>query len=324
MAFHEVQFPVDISYSSKGGPGYNTNIVVADSGNEERISRWASAKRQYNIRYGIKSREQMQAVHNFYILRGGAVYGFRYKDWLDFNSTSQGHQWPPDQPTNTTPLDQILGTADGTTTAFQLVKVYSDTVTTKTRNIVKPVNGTVQVAVGGTAITTGWAVDLTTGVVLFGSAPTGAGNVTAGFEFDTPVRFSKNCDDVLMASIDDFGYGSLDPIELVEVPDGLMVNEDVNTGGAAQLCLKSDYMLAPGIATAYILEPQSSGLSVILPDPTSLPVGGPMFILANLGPTSVNIKLNDGVTVLATLAAAKGCEIILALSGGGTKTWYVI
>ncbi len=57
------------------------------------------------------------------------------------------------------------------------------------RTITKPVAGTVQVYLDGVEQPSGWSVDTTTGLVTFGVPPTLGVEVTAGFEFDVPVRF---------------------------------------------------------------------------------------------------------------------------------------
>jgi uncharacterized protein (TIGR02217 family) len=112
-----------------------------------------------------------------------------------------------------TPIDQALGTGDGATTAFQLVKRYESGAQTWTRRIVKPVAGTVRVARAGVEATSGWSVDVATGVVTFAAAPAGV-LVTAGFEFDVPVRFDA---DRLDVTWDLDRLGSIASIPLVEV-----------------------------------------------------------------------------------------------------------
>lgn len=73
-----------------------------------------------------------------------------------------------------TALDQPIGTGDGGNKVFQLVKVYGSAYAPWTRVIAKPVAGRVLIAVGGMAVVSGWAVDLTTGLVTFTAAPTRA------------------------------------------------------------------------------------------------------------------------------------------------------
>ena len=115
MSFHEVRFPTGISYGSDGGPGFNTNIIALDSGAEERVARRETAKHIYDVGYGIKDQSDLAAVKTFFMARGGAVHGFRFKDWSDFTSATDGISSYSD-------TDQTIGVGDGTETDFQLVK----------------------------------------------------------------------------------------------------------------------------------------------------------------------------------------------------------
>ena len=80
------------------------------------------------------------------------------------------------------------------------------------RTIAKPVAGTVRVAVDGveTAVTT----DTTTGLVSFAAAPAAGAVLTAGFEFDTPVRFDT---DQLAINLASFNAGEIPSIPIVEI-----------------------------------------------------------------------------------------------------------
>ena len=110
--------------------------------------------------------------------------------------------------------DQAIGTGDGATTAFQLVKVYASGSQSWTRTITKPVDGTVKVAIDGTEQTSGWSVDTTTGLVTFTTAPATGAIITAGFEFDVPVRFDT---DQLDVTLDIERLGSITSIPLLEL-----------------------------------------------------------------------------------------------------------
>jgi len=326
MSFAEIQFPTDVSYGSRGGPGFNTNIVVTDGGSEERVARWQSAKRQYDVRYGIKSPDQMSKVKDFFLARTGALIGFRYKDWQDYDSTAKGHSYISDgSSVSVTNTDQQLGSGDGSTTRFQLIKRYNDGLQTVIRNITKPVAGTVVVALNGVNQTTGWTVDTTTGLITFTSAPALGVTVTAGFQFDTPVRFGADADKSLMASQDDFGYGSLEPIPLQEIPDGLAVNDDADCGGAVMVCLTANYQLSAGYARGYVFEPQADGIIVFLPDPSAatFPTGGPFFYLMNLGSHALTIKTFSGGSFI-TLAAGTGVDVVLTVDGSSNKVWLAL
>jgi len=206
MAFHEVRFPDDISRGARGGPERRTQVVELASGDEERNAAWADSRRHFDAAYGIRRADDLAAVVAFFEARNARLHGFRWKDWGDFKSGL------PSAPV--TPIDQALGTGDGATTAFQLVKHYVSGAQTWTRRIVKPVAGTVRVALAGVEQVSGWSVNTTTGIVTFDTAPGAGVLVTAGFEFDVPVRFDT---DRLDVTWDLDRLGSIASIPLVEV-----------------------------------------------------------------------------------------------------------
>src|ERR1700758_460703 len=113
-AFHEVLFPLDIALKSAGGPERKTDVVILGSGREERNARWANSRRRYDAGYGVKTLAALSAVVAFFEERRGMLYGFRWRDRLDQYSAAPGSA--------VTPLDQAIGSGDGTTAAFQLVK----------------------------------------------------------------------------------------------------------------------------------------------------------------------------------------------------------
>ena len=74
--------------------------------------------------------------------------------------------------------------------------------------------GTVRVAVAGVEQTSGLTIDTTTGLVTLDSPPASAAAITAGFEFDTPVRFDT---DSLAINLSNFAAGEIPSIPLVEI-----------------------------------------------------------------------------------------------------------
>jgi len=206
MTFHEIRFPTAIAFHSAAGPERKTEIVTLGSGFEERNAVWANSRRRFDAGYGVKSLDDLAAVIAFFEARNGRLYAFRFKDWSDFKSCV-----PCAAPS---PLDQPLGTGDGHTTTFQLVKLYSSGPASWTRVIRKPVAGTVRVAVAGSERTSGFAVDTTSGLVTFTTAPAAGAAITAGFEFDTPARFDS---DTLSVNLTNFRAGDIAHIPLVEV-----------------------------------------------------------------------------------------------------------
>lgn len=210
MSFHEVRFPTQISLGATGGPERRTDVVALGSGFEERNSRWADSRRFYNAGYGVKTLDQVHEVIAFFEERRGRLYGFRWKDHADWRSR------PPEQ--SPTALDQLIGTGDGVTATFQLRKRYGSAYAPWWRRIVKPVAGSVLVAVAGVQSTEGidFLVDPSSGVVAFlpGHIPPDGAAVTAGFAFDVPVRFDT---DKLEISLSGFRHGAVPSIPLVEI-----------------------------------------------------------------------------------------------------------
>jgi uncharacterized protein (TIGR02217 family) len=207
--FHEILFPLDIALRSAGGPQRRTDIVTLGSGREERNARWAHSRRRYDAGYGVKTVQALSAVVAFFEERRGMLYGFRWRDRLDHSSRADDA---------VTPTDQALGTGDGVTAAFQLVKTYGSAYAPYQRPIMKPVEGSVRVAVNGVEKTPGthFTLDATTGLVTFraGHIPPAGQAVTAGFLFDVPVRFDT---DFLEVDLSAFAAGAIPKIPLVEI-----------------------------------------------------------------------------------------------------------
>jgi uncharacterized protein (TIGR02217 family) len=210
MAFHEVRFPTEISRGAHGGPERRTDVVVLGSGHEERNSRWAHSRRSYNAGYGVKSLDDLYAVIAFFEERRGRLYGFRWRDHGDWKSC------PPEQTPSA--LDQVIGTGDGTTSLFQLKKTYGALYAPCSREIRKPIDGSVLVAVAGVVQTPGTAFtgDPATGRIQFlaGHVPATGAAVTAGFVFDVPVRFDT---DKLELSLQGVRHGAIPNIPIVEI-----------------------------------------------------------------------------------------------------------
>ncbi len=210
MNFHEIRFPTGISRASMAGTERRTQIVVLGSGREERNSNWADSRRVYNAGYGIKTLDDLYEVLEFYEERRGRLYGFRWKDRLDFKSCK-----PSKNPAAT---DQVLGTGDGEQVAFQLVKTYGGAFSPWKRDITKPVAGTVKVAVNGVEQTpvNDYLVNPANGTVSFrpGSVPAEGALITAGFEYDVPVRFDE---DSLEINLEYFDAGQIPSIPIREI-----------------------------------------------------------------------------------------------------------
>jgi uncharacterized protein (TIGR02217 family) len=207
--FHEVRFPLRVALGASGGPMRRTEIVNLSNGREQRNQRWRDSRRSYDAGSGIGSLADLYAVLEFFEARRGQLYGFRFRDPVDWTSGAPGGA--------ISPQDQVIGIADGTTAAFALVKTYQDGGGSWTRRITKPVAGTTVVAVDGVAVPgTGYVVDLVSGIITFdaGHVPDAGALVQAGYEFDVPVRFDIDRIDVNLAHFD---AGRIPTIPLTEV-----------------------------------------------------------------------------------------------------------
>lgn len=207
--FHEVRFPLDVALRGSGGPSRLTEIVTLASGREQRNSRWADSRRRYEAGFGIRDVDTLHAVLGFFEARRGRLYGFRYHDRIDHRSGAPSAA--------ITPTDQVIGTGDGTTAAFQLAKTYGDGPLPYRRAIAKPVAGSVRIAVNGVAVPeSAFGCDAATGRVTFvpGAIPGAGAQITAGFAFDVPVRFDS---DDLAIDLAAFTAGEIPHVPLVEV-----------------------------------------------------------------------------------------------------------
>jgi len=208
--FHEVRFPLDIALKSRGGPQRRTDVVVLGSGREARNARWSRSRRRFDAGYGVKDLASLAAVVAFFEERRGKLYGFRFRDRGDFKSCAAS--------ATPAPSDQQIGVGDGVQRVFRLQKTYGASFAPYVREIAKPVLGSVRVGVGGVekSALVDFDVDATTGVVTFkaGRAPPNGARVTAGFQFDVPVRFDT---DYLEVDFSAFDAGDIPTIPLIEI-----------------------------------------------------------------------------------------------------------
>jgi len=207
-AFHETLFPLDVSLRGRGGPERRTEIITRGSNRETRNARWAHSRRRYEAGYGIKTLAQLMKIIEFFEERRGKLHGFRWRDRLDHTSCAPN--------VSVSPFDQEIGIGDGLRDAFQLCKHYGGSFSRYSRVIAKPVAGSVRIAVNGQELPTGVSVDTVTGLVHFASnvIPPPGTTITAGFLFDTPVRFDT---DYLEIDIDGFAAGDIPKIPVIEI-----------------------------------------------------------------------------------------------------------
>ncbi len=219
MAFHEVRLPARLAFGSTGGVERRTEIVTLGSGFERRSTPWAQGRRRYLIGANLRSLDDMAALTAFFEARRGRLYGFRFRDFADFKSCVPSGV--------ITPHDQSLGVGDGVRATFPLIKRYGEGDAAADRPISKPVEGTVRHGLERDHATLGelgldgveldraaYEIDPTTGIVTLNDPPEAGAALTAGFEFDVPVRFDTDRIDVTLES---FAAGRMAAVPLIEL-----------------------------------------------------------------------------------------------------------
>lgn len=208
MGFHEVRFPANLSFGSVGGPERRTEVVALTNGFEERNTPWAHSRRRYDAGISMRSLDDIALMIDFFEARRGQLYGFRWKDWSDFKSCA-----PSKDPAF---RDQRIGTGDGVARTFQLAKTYQSGINSYARPLTKPVQTSILAGVSVDELIVGvhFDVNYTTGEITFVDPPAKDAEVTAGFEFDVPVRFDT---DMIQTSVASFQAGEVPNVPVVEI-----------------------------------------------------------------------------------------------------------
>jgi uncharacterized protein (TIGR02217 family) len=174
MSFANVRFETGyIIYATEGGPTFSTDIVIVNSGYEQRNKNWQYPKGSWNFGDRKLPDNELTEIVNFFQARGGMAEGFLFKDWADYQVTTANGTLGP------------VGAGTGLP-AYQLTKSYTSGGSIGQRLIQKPINGTLTAYRNGTALTVGAAagniaVDYTTGIVTFvPDATQGLSSITVG------------------------------------------------------------------------------------------------------------------------------------------------
>lgn len=180
-------FPVASSQGTGVGPGFKTDVLRIESGHELRETANINNRNRFTVSLVNKKQSELEnLIALTHIMRGrGRV--FRYKDWLEFKTTT------PDGTIGIS--DQTIGIGDGTTTAFQLTKTFfKDTEKNNVdhiRTITRPVLGTVRVSIDDVE-TFAFRIDYGSGKIFFTTAPAADEVIKWGGEYDVPCRFDND------------------------------------------------------------------------------------------------------------------------------------
>lgn len=183
--FNESRLLDAVSYGSQFGHSYNTTINTLRSGHERRNATWSAPLGKYSVIFeNLYPKDHLLVIKAHHACMG-CLIGFRFKDWSDYTATMEP-----------------IGMGTGASQTYQLTKRYTFGALTTTKNITKPVSGTVHFYANKVEIfpTT---FDYTTGIFTL-KATSGATVYWSG-EFDVPVRFSS--DELMSSSNDGNSYG---------------------------------------------------------------------------------------------------------------------
>lgn len=199
-----ILFPLPLAFGASGGPSRAVQIYIAASGREQRSSAHFASRRRYDAGLGVKTLDDMHMLISFFEARGGQLRGFLFRDPMDHKSCAPSE--------DIAASDQNLAAVNGSTTRYKLTKNYGDAVAHYARRITHPRLETLAVNIDGQPASFTWDGSAKE-IVLDGPSP---GVVTAGFEFDTPVRFDTPS---LTLALQAFGAGQAALIPLIEVID---------------------------------------------------------------------------------------------------------
>ncbi|RPF71265.1 DUF2460 domain-containing protein [Aurantiacibacter spongiae] len=206
--FDDVLYPLALGRDAGVSPEFSTSIALTASGHERRNSQWSDARLHYDVGPGIRSHAELGILLEFYRARRGPARGFRLEDPFDFSSS--GLTGTP------TATDQLIGTSDGLTATFRLVKSYGGGSEPQQRIITRPRAGTIIVSVDGTT-SSAWTLE-EGGRIVFRDAPPAGAAIRAGFLFDVPVRFAEDRLDITGAT---FAAGEAPSVPLIELREAV-------------------------------------------------------------------------------------------------------
>jgi uncharacterized protein (TIGR02217 family) len=299
-------------------------VIEVASGAEERVSRRSSGRHVFDVNFTKRRAAAGVELKAFHLNRHGRKFSFRYWDAMDYSTASNA---TPGSAGTITATDVNIGTGDGSTATFQLVKKYASGLEVYVRNITLPISGTILIAVAGTTKTetTHYTINYSTGVVTFtgGNIPALGAAVTWGGQFNVMVRFEL---DDLPISIDSFGTVSVvGPVRLIEDISQAIVYDDVPRRGASYQVFSTDLELTPQMGELVTLGPTTTGLNLILPSFAAYQDGGPHWTLENDTANALAVTY-AGVTIFTLQASGDATKrdkalVMVGYDGVGARTW---
>lgn len=181
MAFIDTpRFPDTLALGAIGGPMYRTEIVGKSDGSEQRNRAFRHPRWVFEVGLVHKDAEETKTLLSFFrAVAAGRKNSFRFRDPT------------PDQAVG---HDEILGTGDGMTRIYQLLKRYTYGAHFYDRPIYKPVLDTIApLEVDGTPLDDAdWSIDDQGQITLLLPLDPDAVLVAPYYEFDIAMRFDTD------------------------------------------------------------------------------------------------------------------------------------
>jgi uncharacterized protein (TIGR02217 family) len=219
-SYLDIYLPDDVlGLPCQVGPRFSTRITLAKSGDESRNQNWANPLRRVQLPEAICDQTAFEGALDHWLIMGGPYSTFPFRDPFDFASVALEEA---NEPPVTTGLDQPLGTGDGLTRTFQMIKRRTLGGVNYDRPIYLPVLDTIDILIDGVAPSAASGGPYTLsgptrpgGVCTFTPAPTAGRVLTWGGLFDIEVRWEA--DDTFDANMHSMDTSGAMPINLVEV-----------------------------------------------------------------------------------------------------------
>ncbi|WP_257556407.1 DUF2460 domain-containing protein [Sphingobium sp. CFD-2] len=196
MAFIDQHLPREVEIGARRRDDEDIEIVTTDGGWEVRNARSSQSLREYEISFPMSQRDNAvyQAVVAMFKVARGKLHSFRFRDWADYQLDAE-----------------IIGTGDGSTTAFQITQSWTVDGETVSRDITRPISS-FQVFKAGVLQVSGYSINYDTGMLTFSVAPSLGVEISVTGQFDIPVRFD--------APLETLGYSAdLEHIETITLKE---------------------------------------------------------------------------------------------------------
>jgi uncharacterized protein (TIGR02217 family) len=187
MFIEDPPFPACASFGFTSEPMYSVTPIERASGVETRNRNWSRPLHRYTATVGPRVEADIAEALEFWHAVGGTAYGFRFHDAVDYKSCRINE--------TVSPLDQpLIVDPSISPEVYQLTKRYVLGSHYQSREIYKPIIGTIRIADAGVEKLEGtdWSLDYATGLVTLNFVPANSpGDLTWGGEFHVPVRFDS-------------------------------------------------------------------------------------------------------------------------------------